>query len=259
VTGFTAGELAWPQGMDVTAAGDVWNANCQTGTVTVYPGGDPEQAMTLDVGLDQAFGVVDTGQHVVVSGIASSSVAVFNYDGTLVGDAPLAGDEFVLPMGVASDPEGNVWVANSGSTTLPCPTRPISSGPTGSIALIDADGQTVSGPFSGGGITRPWGITTDGNGNVWVANFSDQRVSAFCGTSPDTCPGSLSTGDPISPDAGYAFDGLVRNTGLIVDPSGNLWIANNWEEVPLQTNPGGHQIVAFVGLAAPVEVPPFSG
>ena len=259
VTGFTAGELAWPQGMDVTAAGDVWNANCQTGTVTVYPGGDPEQAMTLDVGLDQAFGVVDTGQHVFVSGIASSSVAVFNYDGTLVCDAPLAGDEFVLPMGVASDPEGNVWVANSGSTTLPCPTRPISSGPTGSIALIDADGQTVSGPFSGGGITRPWGITTDGNGNVWVANFSDQRVSAFCGTSPDTCPGSLSTGDPISPDAGYAFDGLVRNTGLIVDPSGNLWIANNWEEVPLQTNPGGHQIVAFVGLAAPVEVPPFSG
>lgn len=258
-TGFTAGELAWPQGMDITASGDVWNANCQTGTVTVYPGGDPEKAMTLDAGLDQAFGVVDTGTHVVVSGIASSSVAVFTYDGTLVGGAALSGDEFVLPMGVAADPEGNVWVANSGSTTLPCPTRPISSGPTGSIALIDADGQTVTGPFTGGGITRPWGITTDGDGNVWVANFSDQRVSAFCGTSPETCPGGLSTGDPISPDAGYAFDGLVRNTGLIVDPSGNLWIANNWEQVPLQTNPGGHQIVAFVGLAAPVEVPPFTG
>lgn len=258
-TGFTAGNLAWPQGMDVTASGDVWTANCQTGTVTVYPGGDPEQAKTLDAGLEQAFGVVDTGRHVVVSGIASSSVAVFDYDGTLVGDAPLTGDAFVLPMGVAADAEGNVWVANSGSTTLPCPERPISSGPTGSVALISADGQTVTGPFSGGGVTRPWGIATDGNGNVWVANFADQRVSAFCGTSPETCPGSLSTGDAISPDdTGYGFDGLVRNTGLVVDPSGNLWVANNWEEVPLQTNPGGHQIVAFIGIAAPVEVPPFT-
>lgn len=259
-TGFTAGNLAWPQGMDVTASGDVWTANCQTGTVTVYPGGDPEQAVTLDGGLEQAFGVVDTGQHVVVSGIANSAVAVFDYDGTLRGGAPLTGDAFVLPMGVAADAEGNVWVANSGSTTLPCPTRPISSGPTGSVALIDADGQTVSGPYSGGGVTRPWGITTDGDGNVWVANFADQRVSAFCGTAPETCPGDLATGDAISPDdTGYAFDGLVRNTGLVVDPSGTLWVANNWEEVPLQTNPGGHQIVAFIGIAAPVEVAPFTG
>lgn len=258
-TGFTAGDLAWPQGMDVTASGDVWTANCQTGTVTVYPQGDPEQAKTLDPGLEQAFGVVDTGSHVVVSGIANSSVAVFNYDGTLVGGAPLAGDAFVLPMGVAADADGNVWVANSGSTTLPCPDRPISSGPTGSVALISADGQTVTGPFTGGGVTRPWGIATDGDGNVWVANFADQRVSAFCGTAPETCPGTLSTGDAISPDdTGYGFDGLVRNTGLIVDPSGNLWVANNWEEVPLQTNPGGHQIVAFIGLAAPVEVPAFT-
>ncbi|GAA1694791.1 hypothetical protein GCM10009808_09830 [Microbacterium sediminicola] len=259
-TGFTAGELAWPQGVDVTADGSVWTANCQTGTVTVYPGGDPEQAMTLSAGLDQAFGVVDNGRHVFVSGIASSSVAVFDYDGTLVGGAPLTGDEFVLPMGVASDPEGNVWVANSGSTTLPCPERPISSGPTGSVALISADGTTVSGPFSGGGVTRPWGITTDGDGNVWVANFADQRVSAFCGTNPETCPGDLSTGDAISPDdTGYGFNGLVRNTGLIVDPSGNVWVANNWEEVPIQSNPGGHQLVVFVGLAAPVEVAPFTG
>lgn len=259
-TGFTAGNLAWPQGMDVTASGDVWTANCQTGTVTVYPGGDPEQAKTLDGGLEQAFGVVDTGSHVVVSGIANSSVAVFDYDGTLLGGAPLSGDAFVLPMGVAADADGNVWVANSGSTTLPCPERPISSGPTGSVALIAADGQTVTGPFSGGGVTRPWGIATDGNGNVWVANFADQRVSAFCGTSPETCPGDLSTGDAISPDdTGYGFDGLVRNTGLIVDPSGNLWVANNWEEVPLQTNPGGHQLVTFIGIAAPVEVPAFTG
>jgi hypothetical protein len=39
---------------------------------------------------------------------------------------------------------------------------------------------------------------------------------------------------------------------VIVDPSGNLWATNNWKEVPLQTNPGGLHVIAFVGAAAPV-------
>ena len=48
-------------------------------------------------------------------------------------------------------------------------------------------------------------------------------------------------------------------THLAVDPSGNVWVANNWENVPVQTNPGAHQIVAFVGAAAPLPVAPFTG
>ena len=54
---------------------------------------------------------------------------------------------------------------------------------------------------------------------------------------------------------GYGFDGLVRNTGAQVDPSGNMWLTNNWEFVPLQTNPGDRQPVVAVGLAAPVRTP----
>jgi hypothetical protein len=45
----------------------------------------------------------------------------------------------------------------------------------------------------------------------------------------------------------------VRNTGVAIDPSGNVWLANNWKEVPLPPNPGGYQIVAYVGVAAPVQ------
>jgi hypothetical protein len=47
----------------------------------------------------------------------------------------------------------------------------------------------------------------------------------------------------------------MRTTGLEPDPSGNLWVTNNWKEVPLQTNPGGYQIVIFVGIAAPIRTP----
>ncbi|MEO9326423.1 hypothetical protein [Gordonia aurantiaca] len=50
---------------------------------------------------------------------------------------------------------------------------------------------------------------------------------------------------------GYHFDGLARTTGLIVDTSGNVWVTNNWKELPVQTDPGGLHIVALVGAAAP--------
>jgi hypothetical protein len=91
---------------------------------------------------------------------------------------------------------------------------------------------------------------------VWVANFAGKRLSAFCGADASACPPGVGVGGAISPElTGFFFDGLVRNTGVAVDQSGNVWLANNWIEIPIQTNPGGHEIVAFLGLAAPVEIP----
>lgn len=59
-----------------------------------------------------------------------------------------------------------------------------------------------------------------------------------------------------SPDGGYAFDGLTRNTGVAIDPSGNVWLTNNWLNQPNPIgNPGGHSIVAFVGMAPPLRAP----
>jgi hypothetical protein len=92
---------------------------------------------------------------------------------------------------------------------------------------------------------------------VWVANFAGKRLSRFCGVDA-ICPRGLALGDAISPDVtGYGFDGLVRNTGVSIDPSGNVWIANNWKEIAVQSNPGGYEVVVFLGLAGPVQTPMF--
>jgi sugar lactone lactonase YvrE len=257
-TGITAGGLSWPQGIDISPDGSVWIANCGNSTVAVYPQGDPAKARNLgSLGLEQPFDVVDNGRAVFVTGNINSAVAVIGRDGTPAANSPLTG-AFDVPMGITADATGNVWVANSGGVTLPCPERNQEGRSTPSVTMISPDGQTVTGPFTGGGVTLPWGISTDGDGNVWVANFQGQRVSAFCGADAASCPRGLSTGDPISPDGtGYSFDGLTRSTGIMVDTAGNVWVTNNWETVPLQTNPGGHQIVAFVGAAAPVPAPTF--
>ena len=128
----------------------------------------------------------------------------------------------------------------------------------GSLTLLNPDGRPASPtPFTGGGLTLAWGIAVDGNDNVWVANFAEKRLSHFCGVPTTACPPGAVGGDAISPDGtGYFFDGLTRVTGLAIDPSGNVWLMNNWKEIPVQTNPGGLEIVAFVGLAGPVNEPP---
>ena len=40
-----------------------------------------------------------------------------------------------------------------------------------------------------------------------------------------------------------------------VDPSGNLWVADNWKQIPIPTNPGGSGMLELIGIAAPVKAP----
>jgi len=71
-----------------------------------------------------------------------------------------------------------------------------------------------------------------------------------------SCPPGTGTGQPISPASGYGFDGLTRNTGVAIDPSGNVWVANKWKNYPdPQANPGGYQMAVFIGLAGPIRTP----
>lgn len=264
-TGYTDGNVSWPQGMASDTKGSIWIANCANGIVTKYPEGDHTAAQQFvadpvcgtanecsrpfDVALNKkgwAFVTLND----------RDAVAVLRSDGTPTPHSPLEG-VFDQPLGIAADSRGNMWVSNSASLRVPCPTGFLTPESTdGSITMIDKRGRVTKGPFVGGGVTMPWGIAVDGNDNVWIANFYAQRLSHFCGRKRKTCPPGVDTGGPISPDGGYAFDGLTRNTGVAVDPSGNVWLTNNWLNQPNPLgNPGGHSIVAYVGIAAPLKAP----
>ncbi|MGA2401771.1 MAG: hypothetical protein ABSG91_08695, partial [Syntrophobacteraceae bacterium] len=110
------------------------------------------------------------------------------------------------------------------------------------------------------------------NDTVWVANFGTNRnindpnnfvpdgliprVSNFCGMDPSKCPpGKRRTGKPVSPQTGYTSDALDRSTAVAIDPSGNVWLANNYKEKPPSNNPGQNSIVVMVGAAAPLKTP----
>lgn len=248
--------------------------------VWVFPDGNPDAALSSTVDWQDApFGIAPIpGQTAAwvsfsggLAGQHQSSVARYALDenGELV-------QTFIQPIGdtlkvVAVDYGGNAWVASQG---------------TDSVFAFNPEG-TLLGQFSGGGIDGPWGLTVDGEGNIWVSNFGDValnndfdvgRVSKLCGANPLACPPGLKMGDPISPATGYtlpsageqvllpngdplygpgappSYTPMMRQTSVQIDAAGNLWAINNWKprfDVDATVNPGGDGIVIFVGLAPP--------
>jgi hypothetical protein len=267
-SGYTDGGIDWPQGTVSDRQGNIWIANCGNGVVTQYPAGDPTAAALQFQPDPSCTGVAECSRPFDIAfnhrGWAfvtlneKDSVAVLRPDGTPIPHSPIdAPGLFDHPLGIAADSHGNIWVANSASLRIPCPNGFLTPETTdGTITMIRHDGKATKGPFIGGGLTIPWGIAVDGDDNVWVANFFSRRLSHFCGRDPGNCPPGARTGSPISPESGYAFDGFTRNTGVAIDRSGNVWVANNWKNQPNPAgNPGGYEIVAFVGLAPPIATP----
>ena len=63
-------------------------------------------------------------------------------------------------------------------------------------------------------------------------------------------------GDPISPATGYTSDSLERITGGQIDPSGNIWLTNNWKlDADPFLNPFRNAIVIVIGAAGPLKTP----
>jgi hypothetical protein len=284
--GFTQGDMSWPQATMSDPKGNIWIANCGSDSVTIYPKGKPWQAFNRPIPTGEYGQMKPTGMAIDhrgnawVTGNLNSTLAVLDSRGRrveVIGPVDANGrTQIRRPVGVASDSHGNIWVANSDWLDGPCLGGPPNLGPgtDPSVALFLHDPirkPYKTSPFTGGGLTLPWGIAVDGNDTVWVANFAfpldaddvddppigPNRVSHFCGVDTEKCPLSKQeVGAAISPDGtGYISDALVRNTGLSIDPSGNVWLINNWKQIPIQGNPGGNSVAVMVGAAAPVKTP----
>ncbi len=94
----------------------------------------------------------------------------------------------------------------------------------------------------------------DGNDNVWISNFAmpNSPIVQLCGVRTENCPPGMKTGDQISPPGGYVGGGLQMQTDIAVDPAGNVWAMNNWQDIDscigtpdeaLSTRCGGQGVV----------------
>ncbi|MFL5382094.1 MAG: hypothetical protein ACJ8GN_06230 [Longimicrobiaceae bacterium] len=297
--GYTQG-TSRVQGMAVDRWNNLWIASYGNdevtppppylNTVSVYLGGDPGNCISYpdpDASPPQtAPGMYTFG--VAVDQTAEVPTAWVTYGGGLgwpkANPAHVA--RFVIENGalrctlalqvgasskaIALDPKGNAWIASGGDDT---------------VYMVTPAGH-VAGFTDRGGLNSPWGLTVDGNGDVWVGNFGhlgilyDYTHAAVSKLAGADSPSGLPVGEPISPETGYTLptagdpvtladgsplykDGtpcyspLMRMTSVTIDAAGNLWAVNNWKPrfatdfEPGSGNPGGDGIVIFVGVAKP--------
>ncbi|MDO8211612.1 hypothetical protein [Conexibacter sp. CPCC 206217] len=248
--GFTAGDLARPQGVAIGHNGDVWIASFGNDTVVRYRGGDPKRAQVISGGgISKPFGIqLDGRGHVWVSNGAESrtgSVTELLPDGTPTKASPITGGGLRSPQGVAVDSANNVWVSNLFSR---------------SVTRVLPDGRISSdSPLGRSSVKGGWGVAVDGADHVWVAGFLGGNLTELCGVRRGSCPPGVRTGAPISPKrAGYDSASFEHITAVQVDPSGNVWLANNWTNgSPLSEFVGGNGLVQLVGAATPVRTPLF--
>jgi streptogramin lyase len=177
-----------------------------------------------------------------------------------------------LPIGIAVDALGNVWVANGFGNSVTelnplggflspssgCPGM-VNCGFTGS-GLIAPDGMAIDlngnawvtdvddgsvskitpkgvvTTISGGGIANARRLAVDGLGHVWIANTGNGSVSEL----------DSNTGTFVSPAAGYTGGGLNQPFGIAIDAAGNAWITNN-SNVLVEIGPSGSFLSGSAG------------
>lgn len=295
------GRLGLMQGIIVMPNGDVWALGIEKSQLVYFPKGDIARGRIVCQGASAEpcksfkapfFLAVDQHDRIWVSDSGQDHVLVFPAsDPSKVSRFKTAG---LNNSGMAIDSGGNVWVTNRFGTGLQAIAHLIHMGVLlktkgvdaasdyltttmskqqggssgGSVTLLRPDGSPFNGsPFKSGGLPGPWAAVVDGNDNVWISNFASASspIVELCGTRVTNCPPGMKTGDQISPPGGYVGGGLQEQTDLAIDPAGNVWVMNNWQNIDtcvapvpeeaLSTRCGGQGVTVFYGLAKPVQAP----
>jgi len=280
----------------VTPGGDVWALDLEHGQAVYMPKGDPSKAQLMLQGHDHDplknpligpfYLVIDQQDRIWIDNTLDDSVIRFS------ASDPDKFEKFKVgysPSGMALDSQGNVWVTSRFGDSMRARRVwlemlvAIKRGKSpdvrlarsmedqkagwrgGNVTILRPDG-TEARRVDGGGLVGPWAAAVDGNDHVWISNFDNPTcgIVELAGCRPEANPPGMKMGDQISPPGGYVGGGLQMQVDIAVDPAGNVWVGNNWNNVaaatgrvaePQSTLGAGQGVVCFYGMAKPVKTP----
>jgi sugar lactone lactonase YvrE len=142
---------------------------------------------------------------------------------------------FSSPSGVATDAAGNVYVADTGNSTI----RKITpSGVVTTLAGNPAAEGSADGTGAGAQFRSPEGVAVDSSGNVYVADTYNSTIRKIT-------PGGVVTtlaGNPAaegSADGTGALAQFNQPYGVAVDSSGNVYVADTNNSTVRKITPTG--------------------
>ena len=183
-----AARFSSPRGVAADAAGHLYVADSGNHTIRKI---SPSGAVTTLAGSPEQFGSAD--------GVGSAA-------------------RFRIPAGLAVDRAGNVFVADSGNSTI----RKITpAGVVSTFAGVPGSPGTEDGTGSGARFRRPVGVRLDGAGNLWVTDFDGASVRRVTPEGVVTTVGGGSGAFGWAEGTGGAAL-LGSPTGIDVLPSGEV-------------------------------------
>lgn len=231
----------------------------ESGILTVYAGnqregfsgdGGPAKAANLWNPHGLAFDskgnlfIADKRNHRIRRVDPSGIITTFVVTGTAERKNPVTEGITNLPAGLALDRQDNLYVAD------PVNHRILKVSPKGILSIFAGTGKRGysgdGGPATQAQVAGPVDVTVDSEGNVYIADFGNERVRKVDSAGIiSTVAGSGLAGD--SGDGGSALKARLRSpTGLAVDASGNLFIADSNNHKIRKVTPEG-EITTFAG------------
>jgi len=180
-----------------TASGS--SSNCSTLFSNSATGGTPTDTSVAALHIAKSpasnvaaiYGLVSGGGSPFAPALASAP-----NDWTLT--VTYTGGGLSTPKGIAVDASGNLWLPNSGNSTI---TKLANSG----AAVSTSSGYT--------GLNSPYALALDTNGYIWVANSGNNSLAQMNGSGT-----VLNT---------FTGGGLNAPRSIAIDAAGNLWLGNS--------------------------------
>ena len=175
----------------------------------------------------------DTIRKVTPAGLVSTIAGQPGVTGTNDGAGSAA--RFNLPVGIAVDGAGNLYVADAGNNTI---RKVTPAGVVSTFAGMPGVAGTNDGPGAGAQFFYPFGIALDSATNLYVTDDQNDTirkitpqgvVSTFAGI-----PGSYGATDSSLGVAQFQAPG-----GIALDSAGNLYVADSGNNAIRMITPGG--------------------
>jgi uncharacterized protein (TIGR03437 family) len=227
-------QLSGPQGLALDSAGNLYIADTLNqrvrkvtgGTITTVAGGNNDLNLPFGVAVDTSGNlyIAEFGANRVrklaggtLTTIAGTGVAGYSGDGGAATSAMLN-----TPQGVAVDPAGNVYIADTGNHRVRVVTgTTIRTAAGNGIAGYDRDGVAAASTPIG----NPMGIAVDSSGSLYIADGSARIRKVFPNGLIETIGGSGVAG--YTGDGGPAAGAMLNlPASVAVSNNGNVYVAD---------------------------------